>query len=393
VVANGKIDWSALGPADGLLLLHPEVVPDGDDVAAFLRVGGRVAVLDDHGVGDRVLQRYQIRRVGAPSAPLYALRNNPQLALAEPVSETLAGRKGGVHPVVAEVSRLVTNHPTGLLHPDLSMVLKIRASGEPDVALAVAGQVGKGRLFAMGDPSAVINQMLRYPGNRAFAQGLVRYLVDDDAWGARQGKLYVVHGRFAEVGAFGGPSALRDARERLRGLRAELAKASASGLPREVTYALAVAAAAALVAWAMRVAARPYQHPQPRFSRARSLLAQGGMAGRAAVLSAESTHRGLVLLEQKDALEEEISLLLGMEKSAGAAAIVDALRRGSYVDEALLGRLERVMTDMATVEAAVGAGAPVRVSAEHLQQADEVAERVREAIVARAASRGAGGGA
>ena len=52
-------------------------------------------------------------------------------------------------------------------------MLRIPANGEADVILAVAGQVGKGRLFAMGDPSATMNQMLRYPGNRAFVAGLV----------------------------------------------------------------------------------------------------------------------------------------------------------------------------------------------------------------------------
>ncbi len=156
VVATNRLDWPSLTPADGLLILHPEVTPDSEELAAFLRAGGRAAVVDDFGVGDRVLARYQIKRAPAPKSPLFALRGNPALALAEPVNEMMAGRRGGVHPVVAEVDRLVTNHPTGLIHPDLSTVLKIRASGEADVALAVAGQVGKGRLFAMGDPSSLI---------------------------------------------------------------------------------------------------------------------------------------------------------------------------------------------------------------------------------------------
>ncbi len=30
----------------------------------------------------------------------------------------------------------------------------------------------------MGDPSVVINEMLRYPGNRAFASGLLKYLAE-----------------------------------------------------------------------------------------------------------------------------------------------------------------------------------------------------------------------
>jgi hypothetical protein len=101
------------------------------------------------------------------------------------------------------VQQLVTNHPTGLRHPNLSPVLKIRSIGEPDSIIAVAGQVGKGRLFAMSDPSATINQMLRYPGNRAFVAGLARYLVDDDGTTHRQGRLFLVVNKFSEEGSFG----------------------------------------------------------------------------------------------------------------------------------------------------------------------------------------------
>ena len=48
-----------------------------------------------------------------------------------------------------------------------------------------------GRLFAMGDPSVVINEMLRYPGNRAFASGLLKYLVGERR--RRQPRRQAVH--------------------------------------------------------------------------------------------------------------------------------------------------------------------------------------------------------
>jgi hypothetical protein len=384
VIASGKLDWHAIQPTDGILVLHPEVVADGDELAAFLRAGGRAAILDDFGVGDRILRRYEIKRVPAPAAPLYALRGNPNLALAEPVSETVAGRKGGVHPVVAEVGRLVTNHPTGLLHPDLSTVLRIRASGEADVALAVAGQVGKGRLFAMGDPSAVINLMLRYPGNRAFASGLVRYLVDDDTWGARQGKLYIVSNRFEEVGVYGADSSnLRELRERLRSLRAEIQKIGGDGLPREVSFGLAVACAAGLLFWSLSIAARPYRHPQPRFARGAPLLAQGGAAGRAAVLVAETTHRGLILLEQKDALEEEIGLLLGMDTPPTMMIAIEEIQRRGLLDPTRLAALRAVFFEMGSAETAVTTGTPLRITQKQLLRAESVGRDVCEAIAER----------
>ena len=103
--------------------------------------------------------------------------------------------------MVAGVDRVVTIHPTALVHPNLTQVLKIPALGEPDATLAVTGIIAKsGRLFAMGDPSVVINEMLRYPGNRAFANGLAKYLVENDAGVSRGGKLYVVANDFSQKG-------------------------------------------------------------------------------------------------------------------------------------------------------------------------------------------------
>ncbi len=157
-----------------------------------------------------------MERVASPRHPAEFLRRNPQLALAEPAS---------AHPVVSEVSRVVTNHPTGLSHPDLSPVLKIRAMGEPDVVVAVAGAVGQGRLLAVGDPSIVMNSMLRYGGNKAFAKGLVRYSVDHDSWGqARRSPLHRRPAASDQKGNFGDEEstwsdwmrALREALEAMR---------------------------------------------------------------------------------------------------------------------------------------------------------------------------------
>lgn len=381
VLATNRIDWASLTPADGLLILHPENAPDGEELAAFLRAGGRGAVVDDFGVGDRVLTRYQIKRISAPKKPLFALRGNPALALAEPVNEVVAGRRGGVHPVVAEVDRLVTNHPTGLIHPDLSTVLKIRAAGEADCALAVAGQVGKGRLFAMGDPSALINLMLRYRGNRAFAVGLVRYLVDDDSWGARQGKLIIVSNRFDESGVYGADStATRELREWLRSARSEVQRIGAEGLPRGVAFALAVACVAGLVLWGLSVSGRVYRPPTPRFARGLPLVGQGGVAGRAAVLAAESTHRGLVLLEQKDAFVERLGGLLGLDRPPHPAVAVEELARRKLVDGVALIELKKMVAEMTRVETAVSSGQPVRVTRQTLEGAERLAETILTSI-------------
>ena len=379
VSTKNRLDWSALGPDDGLLVLHPERTLDRDELAAFLRAGGRVAILDDYGAGERILSRYHITRVPPPLNPAQMLRENRGLPLAEPVSEMMAGRVAGVHPVVAEVQRLVTNHPTGFSHPDLSPVLRIRARGEADVTIAVAGQVGKGRLFAMGDPSAVINQMLRYPGNRAFGVGLVKYLVDDDAWGARQGKLHIITNRFDESGAFGADNtATREAKDALRTLRAEMQKVSTDGLPPAGLLALSVLFGASLLLWVVSQSARVYQHVVPRFARAQPLVAQGGVAGRAAVLGAPTTHRGLVLLEQKCALEEELSSLLGLERPIPLPTLITVLKERNALAVDTLAALTRTERIMSRAELAVTTGRPLRITREQI----ESAERVRTLVIA-----------
>jgi hypothetical protein len=377
VVTAATLDWSTLTPADGLLLLHPERTVDADELAAFLRAGGRAAIVDDYGAGDRILQRYQIRRTPSPTNPLLTLRDNAAFAVAEPVAETVGGRQQAVHPVAAEVSRLVTNHPTGLLHPDLSPVLRIRARDEADVTLAVAGQVGKGRLFAMGDPSAVMNLMLRYPGNRAFAAGLVRYLVDDDQWGSRQGRLVLVSNRFTEKGAYGSDSALgREVRDALRSLREGLLRVESGGLPRAALLSLAVLLLAGLSVWVAGAAARRYPKPVPRFARPTGLLAQGGAAGRAAALAAPSTHRGLILLEQKHALEEAVGALLGLPRAPTMGPLVDELVRRKLVRPGTLERLKETLLYMAKVETAMAAGTSVLVGKKRLDLAEEVSREV-----------------
>src|SRR3954462_15321431 len=58
VIPVSVLDRSALRPEDALLLLHPDHPLSGDKLAAFLGAGGRVAVVDDFGAGDKILERF-----------------------------------------------------------------------------------------------------------------------------------------------------------------------------------------------------------------------------------------------------------------------------------------------------------------------------------------------
>src|SRR6185369_3138546 len=154
------------------------------------------------------------------------------------------------HPVVAGVTRVITNHPTGIRHNDLSSLLVIRRQvGEP-VHVAVAGMVGKGRFLAVGDPSIVMNRMLRYAGNRAFARGLIGYAADQDTWGKREGYIYVLSGAFEQKGAYGEEGgAGAEWGERLRGVKDTVTTMRREGIPPAITYAFCVLLGLGLVIW------------------------------------------------------------------------------------------------------------------------------------------------
>ncbi|MBN9159337.1 MAG: DUF4350 domain-containing protein, partial [Myxococcales bacterium] len=299
VVATTQVDFAELTPDDGLLLLYPERALDVGELTKFMHAGGRVIMLDDFGRGESLLTTFGMKRVPSPRHPAESLRNNPQLALAEPAS---------AHPVVADVNRVVTNHPTGLSHPDLSPVLKIHAaSGEADVTVAVAGAVGQGRLLAVGDPSVVMNSMLRYSGNKAFARGLARYAVDSDAWGKRGGRLFIASGNFEQKGSYGGDqNALTELFRDLKDLLDQIRK---EGLPSILAWSASIALGLALVVWVGSRAGRLHKPIVPRFVRRVPAVAQGGVAGHAAVIGAPQTTRVLAVLELKSALEEQLTTL------------------------------------------------------------------------------------
>jgi hypothetical protein len=118
-------------------------------------------------------------------------------------------------------------------------------------------------------------------------------------------------------------------------------------------------------------------------ARAVPLVAQGGAAGRAAVLAAPTTHRGLVLLEQKDALEERVGVLLGMEKPPNMTQLMRVLEQKSLVTAELLAELRVVLLEMARVETAVAAGHPIRTPQKSILRAQRVSNEVVAQVTVR----------
>ncbi|HEY8074363.1 MAG TPA: DUF4350 domain-containing protein, partial [Labilithrix sp.] len=295
-----------------------------------------------YGRGDSLLRHFSMDRIAAPKHPVESLRRNPALALAEPAS---------AHPVVQGVQRVVTNHPTGLSNPDLSPVLKIRAQGEKDVVVAVAGAVGKGRLLAVGDPSIVMNSMLRFAGNKAFAQGLVRYAVDNDQWGKRGGRLFILSGDFEQKGAYGDDeTSFGDA---VRALKDALDAMRHDGVPPWLAYAFAIAVGLALVVWVGARAGKTHKAITPRFVRKLATVAQGGVAGHAAVIAAPQTSRVLAVLELKSALEEQLTSMLGLAKVPGHQELLQQIARHGLLDAEGVHTLRKLLLRMSSAETMV----------------------------------------
>ena len=365
VLALSELDWKQLRPEDGLLILHPSRAISSDRLSKFLRAGGRVAIIDDFGAGSRILERFGIERVRIPARPLATLRRNADLAIAEPIREPMEGRGERVHPTVENVERLVTNHPTGLRHPKMGPVLRIRGIDEPEVVLALAGELDEaplGKLFAMGDPSALINQMLRYPGNRAFATGLIHYLAPDVGGekrdGSAGGRLVVLANDFSETGIYdGGMGDLaEELDERVETATRELRRLFQGGFSGLVGVVAAALVALGVGLWTTSVASRVYQRKVPSFARPLTTLAHGGAAGRAAVLSARTTPYALVVLELKSALEEGLAHELGFGTNLAPPQLLKEVAESGALDERRQRTLKSVLLEMATFETLVTAG-------------------------------------
>lgn len=376
------LDWEKMRPGDGLLILHPTVDLEYDEASAFLRAGGRIALLDDYGKGATFLERFQIKRISAPLTPRDSLRQNPNLAIAIPAVQIVAAQEQGRHPVVAHVQQLVTNYPTALVHPNLTPVLEIPALGEPSATLAVTGIiVNRGRLFAMGDPSAVMNLMLRYPGNRAFAEGLVDYLVEDDSWGARGGKLYIVMNDFKQHGAYGGGTSwAQDLREQIGALEELIVSFHDDGLPELLALLLAVIVGLGAVGWAGLTATRPYKRAPPRYAKAQPLVAQGGVAGRAAVLGAPTTHKALALLELKSALEEALAQHLGLGAPMAAQALTEEVDRQGALSKGSSDELKRILMELGRAESRVAASQPLKVTQQAVEEMRGRVQRILDEL-------------
>jgi hypothetical protein len=215
-----------------------------------------------------------------------------------------------------------------------------------------AHTVGQGRLIAVGDASLAINSMLRFPGNRAFCTSLVRYATEDDAWGTRNGKLYILANDFDMTGAFGDDSRLGGATSQARhALLEALETLRKDGMPPLAAYLVAIGIGLALIVWTSTRAGKTHRAVLPRYVRPISVAAQGGVAGRAAVVGAPGASRVLAVLELKSALEEELATRLGLERVPAHDELIARVQAEKLLDAESARELSRLLASLTEMEA------------------------------------------
>jgi hypothetical protein len=196
MVSENELDWKDVGPTDVIYFIYPTARVDAVQLAAFLRRGGRALLADDFGKGDEALARLGVLRHDAQG--VHAARfwqSNPALPIATPSEAS--------HPLARKAGQIVTNHPSVFsVQPGPDVVYEF-AKGE---GVVVAGDLDEGRFVALADPSVLINGMLAFQGNLAFAVNLVKFLVPTDT--SKPARIIVLNGDFHLYGE--PPGALDD---------------------------------------------------------------------------------------------------------------------------------------------------------------------------------------
>ena len=153
---------------------------------------------------------------------------------------------------------------------------------------------------------------------------------------------------------------------------------------------MAAALALAVAYWVSRNSAKPYKAPLPRYARPLSMIAQGGVAGRFALLSAPSSPRSLALLELKSALFEALADPLSISPDASAPTLLSAAEGSGRIEPALMSALREVLYTMQRTEAAVVAGKNAAISKAALQRAGDVVRQTIDAVEAQGPLAGGG---
>lgn len=325
-------------------------------LTAFLRAGGRVALADDFGHGDSLLNVFRIVRADPLRSPaVLRLRGNPELLVARP-------QRG--HPLGEGVTALVTNHPQVLRHPQLEPIFLLEGSD----AVVLAGAVGEGRLVAVGDPSVLINNMLQLASNRQFAANLVRYLR-----GEAGGRVIIVEAGGEVTGMYGDPNADRP----LHDLRSALERAASLELPPLVLRILAVSLLAIMLI--LIAGSTPRTSPYHAAAMFREEPVQGGLVGRVEWYGARPTDLLDPTLVYKLELESTVASLLGLSVRSPTHEMQQAMRAHS-VPQAVQNDARSLFEELGQLASSAANGMAAPVTEARLKNIVERGEALTKAL-------------
>jgi hypothetical protein len=327
LVPTTTLDWAEVQRGQAILVLYPRGRADLGDLSSFLEEGGRLAWFDDFGQSEDVWRWFQFQRQPQVDAPSRA----PELP------ELLLARPRLVHPLTEGVDTLVTNIPVALVHPRLSPLFEF--AGPSAQGLLLVGQIGAGKLVACGDPSVLVNTMMRFPGNRRFARNLLDFLANGHG-----GRVTMVYGDFAVRGSYRGRGRPRTrAREAVVTLNGALgALSSALGAPGLLRP---LGLLAALVAVGVLAASAWGRRPSERYGPRGPAGSPAGATERARLLGRPGANLAVPTLLARRLLEQRLLRAAGIRPPIDLRAVLERLGprlRGNGRDEvrALLLELE-----------------------------------------------------
>ena len=335
------LDWSEIRRGDGLMVVYPRSRLDLPDLSSFLEDGGRLALLDDFGDAGPLFQWFQVSRTeqvhGRPRSTQV-----PGLLIAERRMD---------HPLSEGVDMLVTNEPVALSHPRLTPIFAL--SDDPTQGVVLAGQVGHGRLVVGGDPSVLINTMMRFQGNKQFARNLLSYLA-----GHPGGRVWLVSSSFGVTGVYRGRHPQNWASAVIQNFDDLLGRLSNLGWTASIVRSLAllIAAFAAAVLLRRTWGARP----SDRFGPTGPSGAAAGVADKVAIFSLAGANLLYPTLIAKRHFERSLLRSVGLKPPTDIGAVLTRARGRLSEDQQT--ELRALLVDLDQLSTPAHEGGPARVA-------------------------------
>lgn len=173
-------DWTQARIQDPILILAPQREDlDSKPLRAFVEAGGRVLLTDDFGAGDRLWESFGLQGKRYPVAPRSPAQPVMDIHITVPhpfMDADFLLRQAGFSFLNLPQWFFLDTNPK---HEPL-LYARVYRSNLPDRQMEgyvlVRIRQGRGVLLVMSDPSAFINQMIRYGDNQRLAVNLLRYL-------------------------------------------------------------------------------------------------------------------------------------------------------------------------------------------------------------------------